>query len=202
MGAAGRQCSLRSAPETIPALHEEELAGLIGSSPTVTLAGFLFGIGASVSGGMIPIFNKVAVNRGCTALTITFYTYLFALAGALIFADRGHAFSILFSSGRVFLFSLAISAANTALPLLLINTALQYLEAGRVSILGAVDPVVSTMVSVFLYREPLTGTMLLGIVLILAGISLFNLNLRRKALSRQEEGRSAGTSERMETEHE
>ena len=151
------------------------VTGILGSRQSVTLAGFLLGIGAAVFYAMISIINPIAIRRGYSGATITFYTYLFAMVGALFVADRGLVFRTVTASGGNFLLALGFAIVSTVLPFILYNTALKYIEPSRAAIICSIEPIVGTLISVFLYHEPMTALMILGILLIMAGIICCNL---------------------------
>ena len=52
------------------------------------------------------------------------------------------------------------------------------LENGKASILSSVEPVVASLVGVFLYKEPMTFPALIGILLVLSAIVLLNQKAR------------------------
>ena len=52
---------------------------------------------------------------------------------------------------------------------------LEGLENGRASIMASIEPVVATLVGVFVYGEALSLTGIAGIVLVLAAIVLLNI---------------------------
>ena len=157
------------------------VTGIIGSRPTVTWTGFLLGIGAAVFYAMISIINPIAIRRGYSGATITFYTYLFAMAGALFLSDRGLVFRTVTASGGNFLLAVGFAVISTVLPFILYNTALKYIEPSRAAIICSIEPVVGTLISVFVYHEPMTALMLLGIALIMAGIIYCNLKPGKKS---------------------
>ena len=156
------------------------VTGLVGSELTVTPLGFLLGIGSALFYAMVSIFNPIAIRRGYTGPTITFYTYLFAIAGALLLADVPLAFRTMFGSFSTFLLSCAFAVISTVLPFVLYSTALQYIEPSRAALICSIEPVVGALVSVFVYHEPMTGLMLIGIAIIMAAIVICNLKPQEK----------------------
>ena len=151
------------------------VTGIIGSKQSVTLVGFLLGIGAAVFYAMVSIINPIAIRRGYSGATITFYTYLFAMAGALFLSDSALVFRTVTASMGNLLLAVGFAVISTVLPFILYNTALKYIEPSRAAIICSIEPIVGTLISVFLYNEDLTGLMILGIVLIMAGIVYCNL---------------------------
>jgi len=60
-------------------------------------------------------------------------------------------------------------------PYLLYTHALTGISNGRASIMATVEPVVATLMSVFVFREALSPLSALGILLVLGAIVLMNL---------------------------
>ena len=124
--------------------------------------------------------NPIAIRRGYSGATITFYTYLFAMAGALFLSDRGLVFRTVTASAGNFLLAVGFAVISTVLPFILYNTALKYIEPSRAAIICSIGRVVGTLISVYVYHEPMTALMLLGIALIMAGIIYCNLKPGKK----------------------
>ena len=64
----------------------------------------------------------------------------------------------------------ALGLLTAFFPYLLYSTGLQYVESGKASILASVEPVVGTLLGVFLFHEALSLQEIAGIVLVLAAI--------------------------------
>ena len=177
------------------------VTGIATGRPQVTAIGLLFGIGSAVFYATISIINPIAIRRGYSAPTITFYTYFFGLIGVLILGllrmlpvpaireklaadlpDIGHTFQVMFGNGgRSFLVCIAFAVASTVLPFILYNTALKYIEPSRAAIICSIEPVVGALISRFVYHEALTPLMILGIAVIMIGIIYCNLKPRKKS---------------------
>ena len=84
--------------------------GVIGGNLTVTLAGFLFGLGSGICYALYSIFSRFALNRGYEPFTITLYTFLFSAVFCLCVTDirpvAGVVFADFGSVGCAVLFAL------------------------------------------------------------------------------------------------
>ena len=175
------------------------VTGIASGKPQVTTAGLLFGIGAAVFYAIISIINPIAIRRGYSAATITFYTYFFAMLGVFVLGivravqaaggrtefsqgvpDIAHTFRVMFGNGKSFLICLLFAIISTVLPFILYNTALKYIEPSRAAIICSIEPVVGTLISVFVYNEAMPKLMIPGIVLIMIGVIVCNLKFKKK----------------------
>lgn len=112
-------------------------------------------------------------------MTITVYTFLFAAIGGGFLTDFSLILSALENHGIVFLgFAVLYTLVTTVLPYLLYTTGLSYVENGAASVMASVEPVVATLLGVFVFHEKPTVSALVGMLLVL--IALGVLNLKKK----------------------
>ena len=60
------------------------------------------------------------------------------------------------------------------LPYVLYNTGMRRIETGEAAMLATSEPVVASFVGVFLFAEPMTVPVVLGVMLIVMGILIMN----------------------------
>ena len=72
------------------------------------------------------------------------------------------------------LWCLGTGVLSCFVPYLLYTYSLTGLENGRASVLASVEPVVASLIGVFVYHEKLTIPAAVGIVLVLSAILLLN----------------------------
>ena len=75
----------------------------------------------------------------------------------------------------------ALGIVTCYLPYLLYTYGLTGLETGKASILASFEPVVATLVGIFVFHEKLTPLSALGCVCVLSAVVLLNLKRRQKA---------------------
>lgn len=150
--------------------------GVLGSSLSVPLPGILLGLGAGLGYALYSIFGKFVVGR-YAAVTITFYTFLFA-AGVAVPASGvvPHALSAL--SWSLLPAVLGLGLFCTVLPFLLYTLGLAGLEASRASLLATVEPVVAAVVGGLYFQEQFSFMELVGMLLVLGAIAALNLSDR------------------------
>ena len=59
---------------------------------------------------------------------------------------------------------------STVLPYLFYTRGLARVESGKASIMASLEPVVASLAGVLIFGEPMSGTTLAGIVLVLSGV--------------------------------
>ncbi|MBO7710456.1 MAG: EamA family transporter [Lachnospiraceae bacterium] len=147
----------------------------IGTDTVLTPKGLLFGLGAGFGYALYTIFSRYALQRGYSSSTINFYSCLLAAAGAyLIWRPDGLSGAVT-ASVPAFLWCLGTGVLSCFVPYMLYTYGLTGLENGRASVLASVEPVVASLVGVFVYHEALTVPSAIGILLVLAAICLLNM---------------------------
>lgn len=150
----------------------------LGGGEKITIQGLLLGLGSGFCYALYSIFSRFALNKGYSSLSITFYSSLFAFIGALAISG-GKTFPAMFSSFGNVLFCLLAGFVSAYLAYMLYTYGLKGLDNGKASIMASIEPVVATLVGVFIYGEVLSLSGFLGIVLVLAAIVLLNLKTNK-----------------------
>ena len=128
----------------------------IGSGTALTAKGLAFGLGAGFGYALYTIFSRYALQKGYHSLTINFYSCLFAAVGAAIIWRPEDLAGRMSASVPVFLWCVGTGVVSCFIPYLLYTYGLTGLENGRASVLASVEPVVASLVGVFIFREKLT----------------------------------------------
>ena len=145
------------------------VTGVLSSQPNLTTAGVLLGLGSGLGYALYTIFGRYALQRGYTAKTITFYTFLIAgLAVSLGNGTERVAAAVLDPSALAWM--LALGVCSTVLPFLLYTLGLTRLEGGRASIIASIEPVTAAVLGIVYYAEVPSLMTLAGMLLVLLGI--------------------------------
>ncbi len=141
----------------------------------IPLAGLLLGLGSGLGYALFSIFARLAMNRGYNSLTVNFWSCLLAAAGAMIIWPPMATLDICFASGYNLLLCLATGTVSCYLPYLFYTKGLEGMETGRASIMASLEPVVATLVGVFIFAQPLSIMSACGVVLVLGAIVVLNV---------------------------
>lgn len=139
----------------------------------ITLPGLLTGLGAGFGYALYSIFGKFAIRKGYSSYTITTYTFLFAGLGTLPFLEWRHTAECLSAgTGSDLAFAVFMAVLTTVAAYLLYTAGLRGMESGRASIIASIEPVMASVVGVFLYEEPMGAQGIIGMILVLASCAL------------------------------
>lgn len=151
------------------------VSGLLSGDSSLTLTGFITGLGAGLGYALYSIFGRFALDRGYRSLTISFYTFLFASVGTIPFISLKNVGRALTSSPSQTGLIVLYGVFTTVLPYLLYTRGLQSVDNGRASIIASIEPVVATAIGALVYHEILNIYEIIGIAMVLGGIVISNL---------------------------
>ena len=145
------------------------VCGIFAGELTVTTAGILFGLGAGFFYALYSIFSRYALKH-YSAIKCTLWMFIFAGA-ASVFLIRPDELSVLlnFEEG---LTALILVVFSTGTPFLLYTTGLSRVEAGKASIIASFEPVIAALAGVLVFGEPMSVSMIAGILCILGGVCI------------------------------
>lgn len=143
------------------------VSGITGDVGRVSMEGLLLGLGSGIGYGLYSIFGRLALEKGYHPLTVSTYTFLFACLGVLPFVEVDKLIQTMNGEPGLWGWALAMALFSTCMSFTLYTIGLKYMDAGKAAVLATLEPIVTTIVGVVVYREPLTLTMLGGIVLVL-----------------------------------
>lgn len=158
------------------------VTGVLEGTHAVSLSGILTGLGSGFGYALYSIFSRYALKKGYHPLTVTFYTFVFTFADALPFTDWLPILEFAAGQAGNLIYSAAYGIVTTALPYILYTLGMRYVETGRASIMATVEPVVATLIGVFVLREKMTAMNAAGILLVLAAL----VSLGRDGMSARE----------------
>jgi drug/metabolite transporter (DMT)-like permease len=151
-------------------------AGQGSAGPPFSALGLTVGLAGGLGWALYGIMTRVGINRGYSSTTISFYSFVFGAVFTAPFTDFGViAESLGQAPGRVSLLLLAHTLCASLLPYLLFTYGMHHMETGTASILADVDPVCAAILGLLIYQERPDWIMILGMILVLAGVTALNL---------------------------
>lgn len=150
-------------------------SGFAGGEITVWV--LLTGIGAGLGYASYSIFGKVALKKYNT-FTVVFYTFAVATVGLLPFVQIPHIVTVFVGDVGTAFIGLGLGMISTVMPYLFYTGGLQYIEAGKASVMAFAEPMVATIAGIVIFREPLYWTNAIGILMIFLAILLLNIPLK------------------------
>ena len=152
------------------------VSGISGGG--LSTSGFLIGLGAGVGYGLYSILGTIALRR-YSPYTVTAWTFLFAAGGSLLIShptDIAAKICAAPSMPGLLLLCLLTALVTAVIPFLAYTLGLRSVEASKAGILATVEPMVATLIGVFMFLEPLTLMSGLGVLLILAAVVILNVS--------------------------
>jgi drug/metabolite transporter (DMT)-like permease len=136
--------------------------------------GLVLGLVAGAGYALYSIFTGVIVRR-YHPFTNVFYTFLIAGITGLFTCNAGEVVHLIGSSGEALFWFLGNGLIPSFLAYVSYTTALRYIRPSKASILASLEPVVATLVGVFVYKETLTAAGGFGMLMVFAALILSNL---------------------------
>lgn len=150
------------------------VSGIIGGF-NLNVPGLLIGLGSGLSYAGYNIFTKIAMQRGCDAISTTLYSFFFMALIAVCVCEPWKIFDCI-AAAPVPMTALCIGVGivTYVAPYFLYTLSLRDLPAGTASALSIVEPMAATVFSFFVLHEELTWISVSGIVLILLATVLLS----------------------------
>ncbi|MCM3718722.1 DMT family transporter [Fictibacillus phosphorivorans] len=141
-----------------------------GNFSELSWTGLLTGLGAGFGYSLYSIFGKLA-SKTYKTLTISFYTFLFAMIALFPISGITSSETVAFHS-HALLYTAGLGLFPTVLAYWFYTQGLNQVEASKASIVSTVEPVVATIMGLFLYQESVTLIQVTGILLVLSAVLL------------------------------
>ncbi|GGB53432.1 EamA family transporter [Virgibacillus dakarensis] len=140
---------------------------------SLQLGSLLFGIGSGVGYALYSIFSKFALKK-YSSLIITTYTFVVAAIVLLPFfpySEMGH----LLLEPAVLFYAFGLGFLPTALAYIIYTYGLNQTEASKASILTTVEPVVATLIGIFIFHEAFSFFQMVGMVCIIGAVIIMQV---------------------------
>ncbi len=166
-----KMCFLQYVSIAIAILGCALVSGMVGTLVTITPLGLFVGLGAGLGYALYSIFGKIAIKKGYSSVTITFYTFLISGISTLPFLHK----EIVLQNMKDSSFWIAVLLMvflSTVLAFLTYTKGLTQVNAGFASVLSCFEPVVASVISAFIYNEKMSIMEWLGIIFIIISACL------------------------------
>lgn len=151
------------------------IAGIIGTSNSITAINFLIGLGAGFGYALYSIFAGFAVKK-YSSLTVTFYTFLFSGISLLFMPMFVNPINVILSVNTDnILYFLGVAIVCTVIPYIAYTLGLSKMEKGKAAVLVTVEPLVGTLIGLLIFNEPANIFNITGIILIFTSVIILSL---------------------------
>lgn len=148
------------------------VTGILGMTDGFSLTGVLVGLGAGLGYALYSIFGRFALERGYHSLTISFYTFLFAMTGTVPLCNLPQVVAVSVTDLKMLLFYFVFGLFSTVIPYIVYTLGLKEMENSRASIIASIEPVTATLLGVLVYHEMITVNEIIGVALVIGSIIL------------------------------
>ena len=149
------------------------VSGIVGSDSIISPTGLIFGLMSGVLYASYSIIGKFILNK-YSPLTMTVYAFIFAAITALFVFDFKWAGALADQNNYLFALYPLTGICTSFMPYLLYSLGLKKLEPSVAAVLSSIEPLVATLVSVFILLEPFSLISGAGIVIILISVIILN----------------------------
>ncbi|WP_404452432.1 DMT family transporter [Virgibacillus necropolis] len=147
---------------------------------TLQLSSILFGLGSGIGYALYSIFSKYALKK-YTSLSITTYTFIVASITLLPFFPFDTKIHLLMDQTVLF-YAFGLGLLPTALAYIVYTYGLNQTEASKASILTTIEPVVATIIGIFVFHEAFSYIQMIGMACIIGAVILIQLYATPKKL--------------------
>ena len=144
------------------------VCGVFAGGLSVSLLGFLLGLGAGFFYALYSIFGRYALKL-YNSITVIVWTFIFAGIGSLVFLHPAE-MAVALAQPKMCLQMLGLVGISTVLPYIFYTRGLSRVEAGKASIMASLEPVVASLTGVLFFGESLNILTVGGILCIIAGV--------------------------------
>ena len=155
------------------------VSGVLEGASKLSLAGVVFGLLAGIGYACYSVCIKALSNRGYETVTINAWGWILCTLGGIAIWGVAPA-APMFQSGAAFALGLGIIIVSGFLPALLYSYGLRGEEAGKGAVMASVEPVVASVMGIFVFHETPTVLSLLGIALVLGAVVILNTGEKTK----------------------
>lgn len=137
------------------------------------ITSIIFGIGSGIGYALYSIFSKYALRK-YTSLTITTFTFLTAAVALTPFFPYKEKGGLLMEP-EVLAYAFGLGLLPTALAYIVYTHGLNQTEASKAAILTTVEPVVATIIGIFIFQEAFSFIQMIGMACIIFAVIVIQL---------------------------
>lgn len=155
------------------------VSGVFDAAQRISAKALIFGLLTGLGYAMYTIFGELILRRGYHTLTLTFYVFFFACIGSIPFIKPSETVYLFANKPSVIFIMLLMGIFNTVLPYIFYTSGLKGLEPSVAPIIAILEPVVATLVGVFIFKERITLLGVFGVITVLVSVCILNLKFKK-----------------------
>ena len=140
-----------------------------------SFAGIAFGLASGICYSTYNIFTRIAMMHKANSLSATLYAFVVMGIVSVMVCNPVETISITMRAPiSIIPLIVGIGVCTCVLPYMLYSRALKDIPAGTASALAIIEPMSATLFSIVLFREKLSLSSIVGIILILVAVFILN----------------------------
>lgn len=156
------------------------VSGLLGGNMGLNLPGILYGMGSALGYALYSIFGRVALNKGYSVWTITFWNFAFAAVCSAPFCEFSTIGTMWVENKWMIGFCVVFAVLITILPYVCYTAGQSKMENSMAAVLATIEPIAATIYGMILYHEFPSFYGWIGIVLVLGATIYGGLEKKEK----------------------
>ena len=147
------------------------VTGVLGEGYTTPAAAILTGVLTGLAYALNNILTSAAVKRN-DPLTVTLYTLLFSFLFLIPFSGWNSLTSLCRANPMILAVAFLMCLVTAVLAQYFFSVGLKLIESGKAAIYGATEPIVGSLVGIFIFHEESNLMKIIGIIMVIAAILL------------------------------
>ena len=144
---------------------------------TLTPTVIFTGLSSGLCYALYSIFGRVALKKYYCS-TVTFYTFLFAMAGSLFVVDFPDLFDVVKAEPQGLFLAIIFAIVSAVLPYALYTAGLKHTETGKASIIATFEAVVASVSGIVWFHEKISLLGIAGAILVLSAVAILNIRAK------------------------
>ena len=156
------------------------VTGLVNEGVHITNRGLTLGLCSGFGYGLYMVFSRLALNRGYSPVTVTFYTFLLSAVGGAFLVEWGHVTLLITTAGTALWMPLmAYVLIGTVGAYLMYTAGLRHIDTSKAAVLKALEPASTTVLQIVVLGIWPDAVALVGVGVIMAAIVILNINRKK-----------------------
>ena len=145
------------------------VTGVLGEGYTPPAAAILTGVLTGLAYALNNILTSAAVKKN-DPLTVTLYTLLFSFMFLIPFSGLNSLTAMCRANPMILAVAFLMCLVTAVLAQYFFSVGLKLIESGKAAIYGATEPIVGSLVGIFIFHEESNLMKIIGIIMVIAAI--------------------------------
>ena len=160
------------------------VTGVLGEGYTPPLAAIVTGVLTGLAYALNNIITSKAVKKN-DPQTVTLYTFLFSFIFLIPFSGWNSLVAACKADPKILLVNVLMCLVTGVFAQFFFSVGLKLIESGKAAIYGATEPIVGSLVGIFIFHEESNLMKIIGIAMVIAAILIIGRDDSKKAKERE-----------------